>query len=844
MQSDVVRAMTQFTDLIQYWKNHANADPSSSYYTLVEAYPGDYFPFPEKMNPLLKNTLLNQGISSLYEHQLRAWELLITHQSTVIATPTASGKTLAYLLPILQSLLENPERTTLLIYPTKALAQDQLKGIQRYLSVINDYQPQFPPLTVDIYDGDTPQHLRKTIRQHVNLLLTNPDMLHLGILPNHTSWNRFLENLDYVVVDEIHTYRGIFGSHVANIFRRLKRICHFYQSHPTFAGTSATIANPGYFSETLFGEPIQLIFKNSAPRGGKHVLLFNPPVQNTELNIRESASAFCMRILPDLVRYNKQTLVFAKSRRAVELLTRKLRDAGQIPASSILSYRSGYKPLERREIEAALLSGQAKVVFATNALELGIDIGGLDAVLLIGYPGTISSTLQQFGRSGRGQNESIAIFVASNSAIDQFIVRHPDFILEKSPESAMINPDNLLILMGHIRCAVFELPFEKQEIFGGADNQVLSEFLSLLGDMREVHRTQDTYYWIGAQYPAESVSIRSLSKGPFELFIMEKNGNSFWLGEVDENSVYSMVHPQAIYFHLGKSYQVNNLDIENRKAFLSPIEVDYHTMPKGTVDITILQELQNRKIENASLHTAEVQVFSQIDGFKCIEIETQLVRAEYPLTLPSSTFQTKGFFLQFEPHFVEHLIEDGVWNHAPNQYGPAWNTIRATILQRDHYTCKNCGIVDRRNHVHHIKPFRNFRSWMDANQLDNLVTLCNHCHRKAEQKVKVQGLLNGTAHLLHALSPLISMCDVKDMEFHYDVVDPIHAPYVMIYEKTPGGIGLIDILYENYNQLFQMAFDTIENCSCHDGCPGCVGPVNEFGTGSRKAVKQILQAIT
>ncbi len=834
--------MQSLNDLIQYWKFHANADPISSYYTLVNAYEGEYSPFPAEINPILSSILSADGISSFYTHQLDTWKTLLQHQSMVISTPTASGKTLAYLLPILQTLIANPQATALFIYPTKALAQDQMKVIQHFLSAINNSLPESSRLSLGIYDGDTAQHLRKAIRQKANILLTNPDMLHLGILPNHTAWNRFLEQLEYVVVDEIHTYRGIFGSHVANIFRRLKRICQFYRSSPIFVGTSATVANPQEFSQKLFGEPTQVIQKNSAPRGDKHFLLLNPPIQNTELNLRESASAFSLRILPDLVNFKKQTLVFVKSRRAVEILTRKLRDIGQIAFTDIFSYRSGYKPQERREIEQALKSGNAKVIFSTNALELGIDIGGLDAVLLVGYPGTISSTLQQFGRSGRGQNESIAIFIASNSALDQFIVRHPDFLLETTAEYAIINPDNLLILMDHIRCAAFELPFHSRELFGTTDVEVLSEFLSLMEEMREVHLAQDTYYWVGSKYPAESISIRSISNGPIELYLQDK-GTSAWLGEVDENSAYSMVHPQAIYFHLGLTYQVNSLDMENRKAFLSPVDVDYYTMPKGVVEITILQDLQNQSMLNAQSYLSEIQVFSQIIGYKCIELDTQIVRVEYPLSLPSNTYQTRGFFLQLNPELVNELVEDGSWNHSPNDYGPIWKSVRELVLQRDHYACRNCGSTEPGNHVHHIKPFRTFFSVSEANQLENLITLCERCHRKAEQKVKVQSILNGTAHLLHALAPLIAMCDTKDLDYHYDALDSAHAPYVMIYEKVPGGIGLVDILYENTAQLIKMASDTIEQCTCSDGCPSCVGPANELGTGSRKAVIRMLQSL-
>jgi DEAD/DEAH box helicase domain-containing protein len=832
--------MSTIPDLIKYWKKQSIADPLSSYYTLEAAYQGAFSPFPEDMHPYLIENLKLQGISAFYQHQLQAWQLINKKRDFVISTPTASGKTFAYLLPILQRILENPHATVLMIFPTKALAQDQYNLIQQALTQLNKALTPAKPLAAGIYDGDTPQHMRRHIRQHVNILLTNPDMLHLGILPNHTAWHEFFENLSIVVVDEIHIYRGIFGSHVANIFRRLLRICNFYQSKPLMIGTSATIANPETFAASLFGRPVEIINQSTAPRGDKHFLLFNPPIINPDLNLRESASAFSMRVLPDLVAYHKQTLVFVKSRRAVELLTRKLRDLGTIDAEDISSYRSGYKPQERRQIEQNLKNGKARIVFATNALELGIDIGGLDAVLLVGYPGTIASTLQQFGRSGRKGTESVAIFVASNSAVDQFIVRHPEFLLERSSEHAIINPDNLLLLMDHIRCAAFELPFIDRELYGNTDVSLLTEFLNVLTEMKDVQHVQDKYYWIGTQYPAEKISIRSLSNGPIELYANDRE-SSHWIGEVDEDSAFSMVHPNAIYFHMGETYQVNSLDMDSRKAFLSPIVCDYYTMPKGNVEITILQNLQNAQVRQAQKWLAEIEVFSQIIGYKCIDLETQIVRAEYTLDLPSHTMQTRGFFLQFDQQMVSRLTEEGIWNSYTNDYGHQWKAIRNAILERDHDTCQNCGTLGPGNHVHHLRPLKNFRSLAEANQPGNLITLCEHCHRIAEQKVKVQSILYGTGHLLHGLAPLIAMCDAKDLDFHHEYQDTPYAPYVMIYEKLPGGIGLTDTLFEQYDQLLHMAIQTIHECSCLDGCPGCVGPVNEYGSGSKDAVKRLLE---
>ncbi len=436
---------------------------------------GTYRDLPTGIHPVLVRALAERGIERLYSHQAEAYELVAQNEDVVVVTPTASGKTLCYNLPVLNALLADPGARAMYLFPTKALAEDQLHELQGAIDRMGSEIRAFT------YDGDTPQDARKAIRQRAQIVLTNPDMLHSGILPHHTRWAKLFENLRYIVIDELHYYRGVYGSHLANLLRRLKRICEFYGSKPEFICCSATIANPRELAEALTGRPFETVDSNGAPRGEKFFVFYNPPVVNRQLGIRRSYIAESRRIALDFIEHRLQTLVFANNRLATELLVTYLKDAferGPLPADAVRGYRGGYLPRERREIERKLREGEIRAVVATNALELGIDIGSLDAVVMAGYPGTIASTWQRAGRAGRRQSASAAVMVASSAPLDQYIVEHPDYFFGRSPEHAYINPDNLEILLAHLKCAAFELPIQDGEKFGAHDVTGMCQFLA------------------------------------------------------------------------------------------------------------------------------------------------------------------------------------------------------------------------------------------------------------------------------------------------------------------------------------------------------------------------------
>ena len=486
--------------------------------------------FPSGLDERLIRALERRGIGRLYSHQASAVAEVLAGRHTVVVTPTASGKTLCYNLPVLNTLLEEPAARAIYLFPTKALAQDQTAELHGLVGEIG------VDIQTHTYDGDTPANLRRAIRAAGQIVVTNPDMLHSAILPHHTKWVKLFENLRYVVVDEMHGYRGVFGSHVANVLRRLRRICRFYGSDPLFIFCSATIANPGELAEKLLEAPVSVVDQNGAPAAEKHILLYNPPVVNRQLGIRQSSLLAARAVAGNFLANGIQTIVFARSRLAVEVLLTYLRDdlkkAGRNP-ELVQGYRGGYLPQQRRAIERGLRAGRILGVVSTNALELGIDIGGLDACLLVGYPGTIASAWQQMGRAGRRAGASVAVLIASSNPLDQFLVGHPDYFFERSPESGLINPGNLNILFNHLKCAAFELPFTDREQFGSAVGvQVTQEMLALLAEDRFVHQAQGRWHWMTESYPAESVSLRSVHDDNF--VIIDRTAGTRVIGEIDQ----------------------------------------------------------------------------------------------------------------------------------------------------------------------------------------------------------------------------------------------------------------------------------------------------------------------
>jgi DEAD/DEAH box helicase domain-containing protein len=576
--------------LLSRWRSDPETAPNISTWQRTPARTAKYAPFPNDLPQPLADALLQRGIDSLYSHQSLAWEHARVGKNIVLATSTASGKTLAYNLPVLATLNENPEARAIYLFPTKALTQDQLSNLSN-LQLVN--------MPLATYDGDTPKSKRPVIRQNVRILLTNPDMLHTGILPHHTKWEDFFSNLKFVVIDEMHTYRGVFGSHVANVIRRLKRIAAFYGANPQFILTSATIGNPAELGENLIEAPVELIDEDGSVQGERHFLIYNPPVIDSALGLRKNGLIESVRLAGDLLRQNVQSVVFAKSRRSVEIILTHLRAAPSLHpppegegrgGGEIRGYRSGYLASQRRDIEKGLRDGDVSLVVATNALELGIDIGGLGAALLVGYPGGIASTWQQAGRAGRGDDPAAAIFVASPNPLDQFLAHHPEYFFARSPEQALVNPDHLLILLNHLRCAAFELPFKEGQGFGHLDAETLGDFLDFLAEGGELHASEQDYFWMADNYPAASVSLRSASPENIILQIHD-GGPPRVLGEVDLGSAPWMVHPRALYLHEGQQYFVQELDLERNLAVLIPVALDYYTQPQRQTEITLLSQL-------------------------------------------------------------------------------------------------------------------------------------------------------------------------------------------------------------------------------------------------------------
>jgi DEAD/DEAH box helicase domain-containing protein len=796
---------------------------------------------PGSLTPETIAALHKSGLERLYGHQAEAVRIAQAGKNFVVTTGTASGKTLCYQLPVIDQLVRDPNARALFIFPTKALAQDQLNSLNALVGHLEPKPAAF------IYDGDTSTALRPKARGTARVILTNPDMAHISILPHHTIWADFFRNLRFVVIDEVHIYRGIFGSHLANLIRRLKRVAAFYGAYPQFFLTSATIGNPRQLAERVIEAPVSVIAQDGSPRGPRHILLYNPPIVHPELGIRRGASSEAIRLTGDLLAYQVQTILFARARRSVELMLRNLREKQSSAAAQIRGYRSGYLAGERRAIEQDLRSGQARAVVATNALELGIDIGGLDAAILVGYPGTIAATRQQSGRAGRRSGTALAILVASASPLDQFLMKHPEYIFDQTPEQALIDPDNLLILLAHLRCAAFELPLRKGEAFGNAPQSLTDGLLTVLEQAGDVHLSNNRYFWTADQYPAQKTSLRTTEGGAVLLQAEQEDGRLSVIGEVDESSAHWMVHPDAIYLHEGQEFEVQELDLERHLAVLKPVSVDYYTEPVKNLAIEKIASLKQAKIECGTRNYGEILVTTQVTGYRRIRWGSMEVLGEGSLELPPTHLRTMAFWLALDESTIDLLREQGQWNNDPNQYGPNWTRQRNLARQRDQFTCQVCGAVeqDQSHHVHHKKPFRSFLSFIEANQLDNLITLCPNCHKLAEQSIRMRSGLAGLGYVLQHLAPLFLMCDINDIGLSSEPQSTLAdgQPAVALYDMIPAGIGLSERLFEIYAQLLQNALELVSSCSCPDGCPSCVGPAGENGVGGKVETLALLRQL-
>ncbi len=611
-----------------------------------------YRPVPQWLDPRLSTVLKQRDIDQLYSHQVEALDAVKQENNPVIATPTASGKSLGYVLPILNKTLKEPSSRSLLLFPTKALAQDQRTNIQSWIDDLN------ADISTYTYDGDTPPNVRRTIRSAGHVVISNPDMLHTGILPHHTKWVRLFENLEFVVIDELHTYRGIFGSHVANVLRRLMRVARFYGSEPTIIACSATIANPLQLAEKLTGRDFVLIDQSGAPTAEKHILLYNPPVVNKQLGIRQNSLIAARSLIRRFLSNKIQTIAFARSRLQVEVLLSYLRQS--VPSVNIRGYRGGYLPKQRRRIEKGLRNGEIQGVVTTNALELGIDIGSLQSAVLVGYPGTVASTWQQMGRAGRGEEVSAAVLVASSSPLDQHIINHPEYFFAQSPENALINPDNLLILVSHLKCAAFELPFKKGERFG---DQSVDEVLKYLAEHRILHQSGDKWHWMAEGFPAEDISLRSASRENV-VIVDTTNPEPDVIGEVDEFSAPMLVHEGAIYLHESEQYQVEELDMEQNKAYIHQVDVNYYTDASMAVEVSVLDVLREDDNGNHMKQFGEVRLSAQPTKYKKVRFHTHENVGWGSIHLPPQEMHTSAYWLalknQITDHFGRPELESGL----------------------------------------------------------------------------------------------------------------------------------------------------------------------------------------
>ncbi len=614
----------------------------------IPAQPGIYEPVPEFVPDALRDLLQRKGIEQLYSHQAQAVRAVQEGKDIVVVTPTASGKTLCYNLPVIKTLLEDEEARALYLFPTKALAQDQVAELMAWSDELGG------KIKTYTYDGDTPGDARIAIRSAGSIVVTNPDMLHSGILPHHTKWMRLFENLKYVVIDELHIYRGVFGSHVANVLRRLERICRFYGAKPRFICTSATIANPKEHGETLLGRPVSVIDQNGAPRGQKDLIFYNPPVVNKPLGIRRSALLEAEAVAHELIAAKIPTIIFTRSRLNTEVLVTYLRKSfhklGQ-PHETIRAYRGGYLPKQRRQIEKDLREGKVLGVVSTNALELGIDIGSLQAAVLTGYPGTIASTWQQLGRAGRTDQPSLAVLVANSSPLNQFIVENPDYFMDRGAEYARINPNNLYILVSHLKCAAFELPFMAGEKFGELDP---AEILDYLADQMILRKVENRWYWMSENYPAVDISLRSASTENFAI-IDTTDGQTRVIGEVDRFSAPMLIHEGAIYIHESAQYHIDKLDWERQKAYAREVDVDYYTDANLDVELKVLDVFEREELPQVRRSWGEVMVVAKTHMYKKIKFYTHENIGWGQISLPEQELHTTAYWFSIPKENIETL---------------------------------------------------------------------------------------------------------------------------------------------------------------------------------------------
>jgi DEAD/DEAH box helicase domain-containing protein len=777
----------------------ASRDRDGETLTAVRHFPAraaQWADFPVWVHEDLRAAYQAKHIERLYSHQAAAAEAVHDGKNIVIVTPTASGKTLCYNMPVINAILENSDTRAMYLFPTKALAQDQLAEIHDLNQRLDN---RFGVFT---YDGDTPSDARKAIREKGHIVLTNPDMLHTGILPHHTRWTRLFENLRYIVLDELHTYRGVFGSHLCNVLRRLRRIANFYGCNPQFICCSATIANPGDLANKLLEKDVEVLNANGAPSAEKTVVFYNPPVVNRALGIRRSYINEACRVTQEFLKRDLQTMVFANSRLHTELMLTYLQQANpQAPgrATNIRGYRGGYLPNERREIERGLRDGQIRGVVSTSALELGIDVGSLDTVVMAGYPGTIAATWQRAGRAGRRSGSSCAVLVASSAPLDQFIVRNPDYFFGNTPEHAFIQPDNLEILVNHLKCAAFELPIGPEERFGAVDVQDLCARLAEAGYL---HRAGENYHWTQEAYPADTVSLRSVTSDNF--VIIDITGAPAVIGEVDFSSALTTVHEKAIYIHGGQQYHVEHLDFKERKAYVKRVDVDYYTDAIRYTQVRILECAEETRAGDtnqaipaippmpALRSYGDVLVRSQVIGFKKIKFFTNENIGAGDLELPENEMHTTSYWITLERTLLEAL-PFSISERQSGMFGllHALASVATLLLM--------CDRRDLGTAIGEKPPYPNSDETMTES-----VQLRDRISQNAKE---------------------------------------VFEPNLYLFDAYPGGIGFSEPLYRSHKILMRRTRELIVACECAQGCPSCVGPAGDLAPLAKEAALAILDRL-
>lgn len=758
------------------------ASPHVTAHQVTPARPARFGAFPEALHPALRQALTARGIERPYIHQAEAIERVLHGEHVVVTTPTASGKTLCYNAPVIDRILRKPETRALYLFPTKALAQDQYATVADLIGACGADIGAFT------FDGDTPPDARRAVRDHGHIVLTNPDMLHAGVLPQHTKWLKLFENLDFVVIDELHTYRGIFGSHVANLLRRLRRICQFHGSDPTFVCSSATIANPVELAQGLTGLTFHEVSESGAPTGEHHLVAANPPVVNAQLGVRQSYIRVAFRAAAQLLVAGVSTIIFAGSRLQVEILLKYLREElarHDVSPSLVQGYRGGYLPKHRRRIEAGLRAGTIRGVVATNALELGIDIGSLEAAVIAGYPGSIASLRQQSGRAGRRAGRSLTVWVARSSPVDQYLVTHPGVLAEASPEHARIDPQNLFVLVDHVKCAAFELPFEPGAAFadlGVDDTRDVLEYLETHGVL---HESGGRFHWMERAFPANHVGLRGVSE---ENFVVIELGHDRVLAEVDFRSAHTTLHEHAIYNLDGKQFQVEELDYDDHKAYVRAVKPDYYTTAMTYTRVSVLDEEDLRPAGPLALAHGEVLVTTKIVGFKKIRFHTNENVGYGDVTLPDLEMHTTA----------------------------AWFTVPARVLGA------TPGDL--------------------ATAIDGLVGL-SHALRTAAMVL----LMCAARDLGRAVGDPSAEISLHLEEPGGGVpagrLDGFE-PTVFLYDNMPGGVGLASEIHRRFPELVARAHQLLVGCGCDGlGCPACLGPMTRYDGTVRASALALCEAI-